>query len=236
LKPLEAAAHGKAMLVSSVTPLKEFANETRMAALFEKGDVEDLTTQMSLLLRDSKRRAHYESAAKQLALERTWNSVTAAITDAYCYHDSQWVTQLVTTTPHEQDQATVHKRHSAITHLDPISELCWSTEIDNAPLERKNYQTQIKESNNDFAFLESAWRANQGQWEYAFTSPGLKHANAQALLDALSLFKKRELPIVFWNKEDPMHYDLFRPISKHADFIFTTDELSVEKYKREFKH
>src|SRR5690606_11606789 len=83
-----------------------------------------------------------------------------------------------------------------------------------------------------FAFLESCWKGNGGAWEYAFTSPGLKHANAQALLDLIPRLKEK-MPVVFWNKEDPMHYDRYLPIAKQANVIFTTDSNKVPEYKRD---
>ncbi|MDH2998000.1 capsule biosynthesis protein [Pasteurellaceae bacterium LFhippo2] len=123
-----------------------------------------------------------------------------------------------------------------LTLLDPISELCWNDAFTGFPLSRPQYAEQIKVSTSQFAFFESAWRANKSTWLYAFTSPGLKHANAQALLSAISLLKEKKMPIIFWNKEDPMHYEMFKPIAKHADYIFTTDSLIVDKYKKELNN
>ncbi|VEH87505.1 Uncharacterized protein conserved in bacteria [Neisseria animaloris] len=130
-------------------------------------------------------------------------------------------------------QNTIAKFTKGLTLLDPISELCWSDAFTGFPIVRKDFQKQIKSTTSQFAFFESAWRANKGSWLYAFTSPGLKHDNAQALLTAISLLKKKKIPIIFWNKEDPMHYEMFKPITKYADYIFTTDSLIVDKYKKE---
>lgn len=117
--------------------------------------------------------------------------------------------------------------------LDEISECCWKYEFDGFRIARKAFGDQVARSSADFAFLESCWKGNGGSWEYAFTSPGLKHANAQALLDLILLLKKRKIPVVFWNKEDPMHYDRYLPIAKQADVIFTTDSNKVPDYQRD---
>ncbi|MGO3985374.1 glycosyltransferase [Pseudomonas sp. SAS7] len=124
------------------------------------------------------------------------------------------------------------KRLRSISIMDEISEECWRYEMTSYPISRKNYTEQIDKSVSDFCFLESCWKGNRGTWEYAFTSPGLKHANAQALLDAIVKVKKK-MPIIFWNKEDPMHYDRYLPIAKHADIIFTTDANKVADYQRD---
>ncbi|WP_278386785.1 glycosyltransferase family protein [Stutzerimonas kunmingensis] len=116
--------------------------------------------------------------------------------------------------------------------MDEISEECWRHEMNGFPINRANYNEQIQKSTADFCFLESCWKGNRGAWEYAFTSPGLKHANAQALLDLIPKAKSK-MPVVFWNKEDPMHYDRYLPIAKHANIIFTTDANKVADYKRD---
>ncbi len=121
----------------------------------------------------------------------------------------------------------------ALSIMDEISEECWRYEFNSFRINRKNYESQVAQSTANFAFLESCWKGNGGAWEYAFTSPGLRHANAQALLDLISRIKKRKMPIVFWNKEDPMHYDRYLPIAKQADIIFTTDSNKVPDYKRD---
>lgn len=120
-----------------------------------------------------------------------------------------------------------------ISILDEISENSWQNVFRLFPLNKNNFDNQIKGSTSNALFIESCWKGNSGSWEYAFTSPGLKHANAQALLKSLEIAKARNLPIVFWNKEDPMHYEKFLPIAEKCDIIFTTDENKVADYKRD---
>lgn len=129
-------------------------------------------------------------------------------------------------------KGTLGRRLKAISIMDEISEECWRYEMTAFPINRNNYKEQVAGSLADFCFLESCWKGNRGSWEYAFTSPGLKHANAQALLDLIPRVKKK-MPLVFWNKEDPMHYDRYLPIAKSADIIFTTDETKVADYQRD---
>lgn len=44
------------------------------------------------------------------------------------------------------------------------------------------------------------------------------------------------MPTVFWNKEDPVHYNTFLEVAKLFDYVFTTDEGSIEKYKIDLNH
>lgn len=117
--------------------------------------------------------------------------------------------------------------------LDPISHACWSAVFNVTPLSYEGYVEQIENGDFDFFFMESCWNANQGTWLYAQTSPNFSHINAQRFLDVLSILKRKSIPIVFWNKEDPMHYDTFLNIAKESDFIFTTDTNKVNSYKKD---
>ncbi|MCH7340612.1 glycosyltransferase family protein [Acinetobacter higginsii] len=125
------------------------------------------------------------------------------------------------------------KKAKFISILDEISYNSWTNEFKLFPLNKNNNVSQIQGSSSSAFFIESCWKGNDGAWEYAFTSPGLKHKNAQKLLESLDAAKKRDLPIIFWNKEDPMHYEKFLPIAEKCDVIFTTDENKVNDYKKD---
>lgn len=124
-------------------------------------------------------------------------------------------------------------RFKFISILDEISHTSFESEFKLFPLNKASFETQIKGSTSLGFFIESCWKGNFGAWEYAFTSPNLQHQNAQNLLKSLSIAKERNFPIIFWNKEDPMHYEKFLPISSKCDIIFTTDSNKVKDYQRD---
>lgn len=117
--------------------------------------------------------------------------------------------------------------------LDEISFVSWGQEFTLFECNINNYEEQIKLSTSQGLFLESCWEGNFGRWRYAFTSPGLQHQNAQSLLNAITVAKGKKMPVIFWNKEDPMHYDKFLPIAQRCDVIFTTDANKVKDYQRD---
>ncbi len=122
-------------------------------------------------------------------------------------------------------------RPGCMTILDPISEVNWSTDFRGRRLVRAKAQQQTRDEDYDFILMESVWRGHQDDWIYSFTSPGLKHVNAQALVDLLKVLRATaDKPIVMINKEDPLHFDKFLPVMKYADHIFTTDEEMVAGY------
>ncbi|WP_386696489.1 glycosyltransferase [Lonepinella sp. MS14436] len=120
-----------------------------------------------------------------------------------------------------------------ISILDEISHTSFDSEFKLFPLNKNSFETQIKGSTSLGFLIESCWKGNFGAWEYAFTSPNLQHQNAQNLLKALNIAKDRQFPIIFWNKEDPMHYEKFLPIASKCDIIFTTDSNKIKDYQRD---
>lgn len=219
LKPLEALAMEKTVIVSSVAPLAEMIADGKTGLVFEKGNPDSLTATLDRALSDAGLRARLgEAGRKWVAAERTWATMAARVAGAL---DKTMEDALKTPV-------------DALSILDEISHLNWSTEFSLRALPREKASLVSRASEAGFLFLESAWKGNAGDWQYAFTSPGLKHRNAQslvALLDETKAEGKR--PIVFWNKEDPLHYDRFLPIAQRADHIFTTDENMVANYRRD---
>ena len=86
----------------------------------------------------------------------------------------------------------------------------------------------------DLLFVESAWRGNGGQWEYKIG----KYAgqDGSKLRTLIQWCNENSVPTVFWNKEDPVHYDKFIESAKQFDVIFTTDEDMIPAYREAAGH
>ncbi len=77
MKPLEAAAMKKAIVVSSVKALQEMITHEKNGLVFEKGNIFDLATQLERLISDAELRHRLgENARVWVETERTW-SITA---------------------------------------------------------------------------------------------------------------------------------------------------------------
>lgn len=85
----------------------------------------------------------------------------------------------------------------------------------------------------DLVFIESAWAGNGRLWRGKIAGEDGPSEQFRELLDAC---QKRNIPTVFWNKEDPPHYDDFLPAAKLFDFVFTSDEGRIESYRRDLGH
>lgn len=78
--------------------------------------------------------------------------------------------------------------------------------------------------------VESAWKGKDGLW-YRKIANGSKE-----YFEMASYCQDKNIPIVFWNKEDPIYTDIFMIAARMADFVFTTDIDCIKKYKSSLKH
>jgi len=99
----------------------------------------------------------------------------------------------------------------------PLSPTQWSTELDGL----------------DFVFVESAWSGNDGQWKFKLTSPSGPSAEITELLGEC---RRRGIPTVFWNKEDPPHFEDFLPLAQMFDVVFTSDVRLIPEYRSRLGH
>jgi spore maturation protein CgeB len=114
--------------------------------------------------------------------------------------------------------------------LDEFSQLAFRYEVDLKLLSRARWHQEIEDFGPDMLLVESAWNANGGEWQYAFTGEVVPKPD---VLELLQLCRQRGIPTVFWNKEDPLEFDLFLRTAKHFEHIFTVDQAMVERYRAE---
>lgn len=117
--------------------------------------------------------------------------------------------------------------------LDDFSMKAWTPEWNVTALSTRSWVHQLNEIDFDFLFVESAWAGNGGDWRYHLTGTS---APRPALVDMVRSFKAKGIPTVFWNKEDPPHFDDFLDSAKLFDFVFTSDSRMVERYVDELGH
>lgn len=96
------------------------------------------------------------------------------------------------------------------------------------PVSRSDYAKAFDYYRPRMLFVESAWNGNSGNWQYQFVGSSGPRERA---LDMLRSARDRGIPTVFWNKEDPPHFDEFLPFAQHFDYIFTTEGALVGAYR-----
>ncbi|HIX16070.1 MAG TPA: hypothetical protein H9740_10185, partial [Candidatus Hungatella pullicola] len=92
-----------------------------------------------------------------------------------------------------------------------------------------NWKNEIDAFQPDLLFIESAWEGKDKLW-YKKIANGSKE-----YFELTSYCRECNIPIVFWNKEDPIYTDVFMQAAQMADFVFTTDIDCVKKYKDTLK-
>ncbi|WP_449373282.1 glycosyltransferase family protein [Arthrobacter psychrolactophilus] len=85
----------------------------------------------------------------------------------------------------------------------------------------------------DLVFIESAWAGNSRLWRGKIAGDT---GSSPQFQDLLAACKRMNIPTVFWNKEDPPHYDDFLGAAKLFDFVFTSDEGRIESYRDDLGH
>ena len=118
-------------------------------------------------------------------------------------------------------------KRSVVGVLDEFSRECFAPDLRFFPVAPQDIAYALDTLQPQYVFVESAWNGNGGSWLYQITSPtGPK----QALYNLVKECRKRDIPTVFWNKEDPPHFDDFLQAAREFDYVFTTEESLLEKY------
>lgn len=97
-----------------------------------------------------------------------------------------------------------------------------------------NWLEVMTKEQPDLLMVESAWRGNGGVWDKQVGYYG--EENMKPLFSMLQWCKEHNVPTVFWNKEDPVHFNRFIETAKRFDYIFTTDENMVPFYQEHAGH
>ncbi|MEX2123389.1 MAG: glycosyltransferase [Woeseia sp.] len=125
--------------------------------------------------------------------------------------------------------AAAPKSMEVLSILDAFTEDCLEPEVDLIPVSKTQWRQEANESDPKLLFVESAWRGNCGEWNYALTKPE-KHG--RELKDLIAHCSTKSIPTLFWNKEDPANFETFIGVAAWFDYVFTTDIGSVDSYRR----
>jgi spore maturation protein CgeB len=117
--------------------------------------------------------------------------------------------------------------------LDDFSMLAFGYEWATHAVHPNSWRQDLDEVAIDLLFVESAWAGNNGLWRGKLVGP---NGPAAEFRDLLQWCKDHEIPTVFWNKEDPPHYDDFLPAARMFDHVFTSDSGRVKQYKADLGH
>lgn len=221
LKPLEAMASAKALILSDLAPMRDLAGPNQERALLcEAGSPESLAAAIIKLTGDPEARTSMGRRARLWAIDqRTWR---AAGSTAVRAHDRAKAATAATSARNLNeltigiisDEFTLEGLRGEV-NLVELRPDCWREQIAAQPL--------------DALFVESAWEGLNGLWKQKVGY--YDEARFSTLKEILEDCNTRDVPTIFWNKEDPVHFNRFRETSRHFDHVFTSDSDCIRRYK-----
>ncbi|MGB5953135.1 MAG: glycosyltransferase, partial [Ornithinimicrobium sp.] len=117
--------------------------------------------------------------------------------------------------------------------LDQFSATAFFYEWDQDPVPRQGWQEHVEKNPPDVLFVESAWAGNDRAWRLTMTGTD---GPASDLVDLVRWCQQRDIPTVFWNKEDPPNYDVFKATAALFDYVFTVDADRIPAYQADLGH
>lgn len=117
--------------------------------------------------------------------------------------------------------------------LDDFSAQAWGYEWDCVAILPETWKEVLQSTPVEMLFVESAWAGNDKAWSYYLTGTS---APRPALVELVEWCKENAIPTVFWNKEDPPHYEDFLDSARLFDSVFTSDSTQIKRYKTDLGH
>lgn len=118
--------------------------------------------------------------------------------------------------------------------FDKLTESCFDGICNLIKVHPYEWKGELELNRPNILLVESAWHGNDDAWNKKVQY--INKYNTLELKNLVDWCKKKFIPTIFWNKEDPVHYNHFINTAKLFDYVFTTDESSVNKYKIDLKH
>jgi len=135
-------------------------------------------------------------------------------------------------------QETLRKDYSAVPArevkvacvMDEFTFHSYEPECELLQLSPDHAIAELEAFDPDLLFIESAWRGKDELWNRKI---GTLSSELKAVLQWC---KERTVPTVFWNKEDPVHFETFLTTAQQFDYVFTTDIDCIARYKEALGH
>jgi len=116
--------------------------------------------------------------------------------------------------------------------FDDFTLRCFEPEFNINLLSNNDFKNELDLPDLSALFIESSWKGNNLQWR-GEVGKYIYNDNNEKIKEVVKKANSKSIPTIFWNKEDPVHYDHFIATANLFDFIFTSDANSVSNYKKE---
>lgn len=114
--------------------------------------------------------------------------------------------------------------------MDDFTYGSYAPECELFQLTPQHWRNELEAFQPEVLFIESAWRGKDELW-------GSKVGHcSQELQGIVAWCRENQIPTLFWNKEDPVHFETFLTTAQLFDFVFTTDMDCIHRYKAALGH
>lgn len=97
-----------------------------------------------------------------------------------------------------------------------------------------NWKYIIDNYSPSFLFVEAAWEGVEGLWKYKIAN--YSKNKDDSLGKIVDYCMAKGIPTVFWAKEDPYDFNIFINAASLFQYVFTTDDGSIPRYKELLAH
>ncbi|CDT77909.1 Methyltransferase FkbM family (fragment) [Vibrio coralliirubri] len=147
-----------------------------------------------------------------------------------CYEPVMLIENYDETTSLYRDGAIKNSTLKVACIMDEFTYQSYLPECDLLQLTPFNWKEELENFKPEMLFIESAWRGKDDLW-------GSKVGHlSDEVKGIIEWCKNNNVPTMFWNKEDPVHFATFLNTAKLFDYIFTTDIDCIQRYKTALNH
>lgn len=227
LKPLEAFSCGKAVLMSNVSPHRTLESDhdgNALATLFDAGSTSSLVDGLKALISDKDLRATLGMQARLWVIDkRTWTKIGADIKRAHHRALEEYDENIAS--------GQVDLRNLKVGLIaDEFTTKTLKNSVKIIPLTVTGFEAALRKYSPDVVLIESAWAGNGGQWEKGVGYYESEKNNR--IFRLIDLCRRWGIPTIFWNKEDPVHFERFVTTASRCAAVFTTDSNKIPDYWR----
>lgn len=221
--PLETFASMKAVLLPDLPSCAELAGSAQERShRYRRDDATSLAGALIELIDDEDERRRLGRAARLWVLDNfPWDARIDAVRNTH---------RRLTRPPADSTQRGEASLSSISIGLiaDEFTTKTLAASVNVVALDREHWRRQLRDVPLDLVLVESAWEGNDGQWHRAVGDYGPReHGDLEELLTAA---RGLQIPTVFWNKEDPVHFRRFRSTAALCDHVVTTDADMIPEY------
>lgn len=239
MRVTEALAANKRLVVSNVAALEEYADRYQNVTVFDVGQPSSLASCLMQALRKDARHSHthlhlnalvhplakaLRMLSSQVAERKNEQPLLKQSTLSERIHAKPTLLSALV-----NDSAKL-KRLRVACIMDEFTYHSYGPEAYFYQLTPEQWETELESFQPELLFVESAWRGKDDLWG---SKVGHK---SQEVKGILAWCNARQIPTVFWNKEDPVHFETFLNTAILFDYVFTTDLDCIHRYKAALGH